>query len=181
MRAPSKDFVWALGLIGVLFVGLLIWGSRPKSACSTTRATRECMNLTEISAAIRNYQSELGGEPPLAPADFFAALRGNNPKGFSFLVPDRYPESKSGIRRDEWGTPYQVFRGTDGLLIRSAGHNKVFDDLSTTGGDDMTVFIPTLTSTKTEPVDAGQPATKPADKVPAKDKPSTPTSKDTPR
>lgn len=115
------------------------------------------MNLTEIANAIRNYQSELGGEPPLPSAEFFAALRGNNPKAISFLAPDRYPASKSGIRCDAWGNPYQVFRGTDGWLIRSAGHNKVFDDLNMKGVDDITVIIPIIPSTKAEPLGAGHP------------------------
>lgn len=141
MRAPSKDFVLVMLLIGAMFVGFLYSGMGSSANWSHTRAGREQMNLTEIATAVRNYQSELNSELPASPGPFFAALRGENPKGIAFLGPAKFQDSKSGIRCDAWRNPYQVFCGADGWLIRSAGPNRIFDDKIGKGSDDMMVFI----------------------------------------
>ena len=143
MKTPSRGFVIAMLLIGVLCVGVLYLGQESSADDSShTRAGREQMNLTEIATAVRNYQIELNSDPPVPPAQFFASLRGNNARGIAVLGPSRSQDSESGIRCDAWRSPYQVFRGADGWLIRSAGPNRVFDDLPRNGSDDMTVLIP---------------------------------------
>ena len=141
----------------VMVIPLVLMAFYGNKTFSCTRTQREHNNLMEIDSAVRSYQTELNEEPPAGSADFFNSLRGNNPKGINFLVPDRTPTSHSGIRCDSWKNPYQVFRGTDGWLIRSAGPNKTFDDLSIKGLDDMTVLIPTIASKKAEQGADGKP------------------------
>jgi hypothetical protein len=149
MKTPSRDFVLAMLLIGALFVGFLYSGmSSSAGNWSHTRAGREQMNLTEIGNAIRNYQTELNSELPVSPELFFAALCGKNPKGIAFLGPAKFQDSKSGIRCDAWRRPYQVFRGADGWLIRSAGPDHLFNDNVGKGSDDMTVFISIVENNK---------------------------------
>lgn len=150
MEAPSKSFITALLLIGVLCVGLYILGQGSSADNpSHTRAGRERVNLTEIASAVRNFQIELNSEPPVPPGQFFASLRGSNSKGIAVLGPAKVPDSEAG-RCDVWRTPYQVFLGGDGWLIRSAGPNRVFDDLGDKRSDDMTVFVPSLAKNRAE-------------------------------
>jgi hypothetical protein len=156
MKAPSRGFVVALLLIGAVCVGVGFLGRGSTSdSWFHTRAGREEMNLAEIANAVQNYQKELKSDPPVPVAQFFASLRGKNARGISVLGPAKMEDSESGIRCDAWRTPYQVFRGGTGWLIRSAGRNRVFDDLCGKGTDDMTVTIPTIEKQQAEQVGQG--------------------------
>lgn len=153
MKTPSRGFVVTMLIIGALCIGFVFWGMGSTSDnWSHTRAGREQMNLSEIATAVRSYQTELNSEPPLPPGQFFASLRGSNPRGIAVLGPARAQDSESGIRCDAWRSPYQVFRSDDGWLIRSAGPNRAFDDLGGKDSDDMTVFIPLIKKNMAEQV-----------------------------
>ena len=135
-------------------------------------------DLNDIQSAVNSYRTEFDQEPPVQPSSFFDVLRGNNARGLRFLSDDG-AVYKAGVRCDRWGNPYQVFRGTDGWLVRSSGPNGVFDDFRIKEVDDVTANI--RIPPKAEQAGGGQPATKPADKAPAEVQPPTPTSKDAPR
>ncbi len=110
------------------------------SAMRYSPHSRVQRDLANISIAVNNYQAEFGQEPPVHPSSFFDALRGNNAKRIRFLSDDD-AAYKSGVRCDPWGNPYQVFRGTDAWLVRSSGHNAVFDDMVIKETDDVTSYI----------------------------------------
>jgi hypothetical protein len=38
---------------------------------------------------------------------------------------------------DAWGTPVRIYFTTPGVLIRSAGENKIFEDARAKAGDDV--------------------------------------------
>ena len=141
MKKPSIGFIVSMLLIGALCVGFVYLGAGSSADnFFHTRRGREHLALTAIATAVRSYQEEFLSEPPIPAEAFFATLRGRNPKEITFLSSPRIPDSESGIRCDTWNSPYQVFFGEQGWLIRSAGPNRVFDDLANKDSDDITII-----------------------------------------
>ena len=105
-----------------------------------TIVVREMQNLASIATAIRSYQQEFNIEPPTPPRQFFASLRGANPKGYTFLASPKHAESEAGVFLDEWRNHYQILF-IDGVWnVCSAGPNRILD--GGVGGDDISIKVP---------------------------------------
>ncbi len=156
MRKPSKDFLVVMALIGAIVISAIIWGSQEVPNFSHTKAGDVHRDLLRIALAINYYQAEQNSDPPLLPRKFYAALKGENPKGIQFLIPSRFEDSE-GLRCDAWHTPYQVYMCSGGWLIRSAGPNRSFDDVKKANqaslSDDISIFVPS--AIKSEAQQAG--------------------------
>ena len=137
-------------LAGVISVALWLANHSLMRSRPHSKVQRD---LYDIQSAVYGYQTEFDQEPPVQPSSFFDVLRGNNARGIHFLSDDGVVY-KSGIRCDGWGNPYQVFRGTDGWLVRSSGRNGVFDDLRILEVDDVTVYIPIPPKEQNKPCEA---------------------------
>lgn len=129
-------------IIGAVCISIPFWG-RGSSADNPghTKTGREKRNLASIAMAIRSYQEELNNEPPVSPLQFFASLRGANPKGYTFFV-TKHDDTETGIVLDEWRNHYQILFRDASWRIRSAGPNRTFD--SGESGDDISVVVPAI-------------------------------------
>jgi len=78
------------------------------------------------------YKEEFGKYPIGEDAAAMKFLLGNNPKHELFVRLDsRKPHAinENGQCVDGWGIPFRIdVASTNGLVIRSAGMNKIFDD-----------------------------------------------------
>ena len=121
-------------LIVIVVIGAYVWYSESsKKAGPHPEILRD---MHAIEAAITRYQTEFGQDPSTDKNGLFDVLSGENTRGLAFLDGERL---SGGI--DPWGTFYQVYDSMDEWLIRSAGRDKVFNDLSVRGNDDVLLRV----------------------------------------
>ncbi len=65
------------------------------------------------------------------------ALQGKNPKNVIILVGRKTELNDKGEFMDPWGTPIRIYFSDTGILIRSAGPNRRFDDSTSMEFDDL--------------------------------------------
>jgi hypothetical protein len=149
VKTPSKGFVVAILLIGTVCISTPFW-ARYSSADipGHTKTGREKQNLESIAVAIRSYQEEFNEEPPASPEQFFASLRGANPKGYEFLAAPKQTDTETGIFLDEWRNHYQIIFRDVGWNISSAGRNRIWGGRES--GDDISVVVPTIQKRQAE-------------------------------
>jgi hypothetical protein len=131
-----RRILLVIGLITVL-VGAG-WVVR---AWSTFRVNARTSKLNDdienLFAALQQYKENLGGYPSGASnSEIAKALRGKNPKNVIILVGKKNELNEKGEFVDPWGTPLRIYFSDNGVLIRSAGPNKRFDDSTTVEADD---------------------------------------------
>ncbi len=84
---------------------------------------------------MENYRGKFGSYPSGGNAQIMNALMGSNPEKFMFIELGVHSTNRSGEFIDPWRTPYRItLDGTNGVVIRSAGINKIFGDK-----DDITI------------------------------------------
>jgi hypothetical protein len=88
---------------------------------------------------LQEYRKFVGSYPSGSPADIANALSGRSATDKKFLlVTDRKERKNSkGELVDPWGTPLQFFFSHNGVMIRSAGPNQVFEDSTVRTSDDL--------------------------------------------
>ncbi len=101
----------------------------------TSRAARTQNQMSQITTAFLNYETEYGVPPPaLDPAGFIRALVDANPRRIAFLNVSPKDVDSQGHALDSWGTPFAITYPEPGQLsIRSAGPDRIWgtpDDLS---------------------------------------------------
>jgi hypothetical protein len=116
----------------------------------------------------------------------FLDLVGAPNKAFSLKDNPAVFLNPEGELLDGWGRPLVIRSHSDGFAVLSAGANGILNQAAdeSDSSDDIYVKVSlakAATPSAAEEAGAGQPATKSTDEVPAKEKPSTPTSKDSPR
>ena len=131
-----RRILLVIGLITVL-VGAG-WVVR---AWSTFRVNARTSKLNDdienLFAALQQDKENLGGYPSGASnSEIAKALRGKNPKNVIILVGKKNELNEKGEFVDPRGTPLRIYFSDNGVLIRSAGPNKRFDDSTTVEADD---------------------------------------------
>lgn len=86
---------------------------------------------------LQQYKEFIGSYPPGSNVEISRALLGQTEKKVLILVIRKNALSAKGEIVDSWGTPLQFYFSNNGILIRSAGPNKAFEDNKTSGGDDL--------------------------------------------
>ena len=100
----------------------------------TTRFNEEADNLF---VALQKYKEHVGAYPHGSNREIAEALRGHNPKNIIILVGRRNNLNEKGEMVDPWGTPLRIYYSDHGVLVRSAGPNRRFDDSTVPEGDDF--------------------------------------------
>jgi hypothetical protein len=85
---------------------------------------------------LQQYKEFMGTFPTGSNAEITRSINGQGDKRVLILVGRKGEVSPKGEIVDPWGTPIQIFYSHDGVLIRSAGPNKVFED-SKVNSDDI--------------------------------------------
>jgi type II secretory pathway pseudopilin PulG len=137
LNGPSmKKFVFALGLIA-LVVGVA-WGIRAVTVYqANARASKFNNNVESLFNALQQYKERTGSYPHGSNAEIARALDGKNEKNLIILVGKNLTTNTKGEFVDPWETPLRIYFSGDGVLVRSAGPNRSFDDTTVVEFDDI--------------------------------------------
>jgi hypothetical protein len=86
---------------------------------------------------LQQYKEFIGSYPPGNNLDIAKALSGQTEKKVLILLARKAARNQQGELVDPWGTPIQFYLSGNSVLIRSAGPNKVWEDSSVMGSDDL--------------------------------------------
>jgi type II secretory pathway pseudopilin PulG len=130
-----KKVLILIGLVALGFGGF--WVVR---AVTTVQANARMSKLNEdvenLFTALQQYKENVGTYPSGGNADIAKALQGKNPKNVIILVGRKSPTNDKGEFVDPWGVPLRIYFSDSGVLIRSAGSNRRFDDSTVMEADD---------------------------------------------
>jgi len=79
----------------------------------------------------------VGEYPKGSLVDISRALSGQTEKKVLILATSKNKKNAKGEIIDPWGTPLQFYFAQNGVMIRSAGPNKVFEDSRVRTADDL--------------------------------------------
>jgi hypothetical protein len=125
-------------VIGVITIAVgMIWADR---AWNTLRVNAKTARFNEdvdsLFFALQKYKERVGSYPVGGNLEVAKALMGNNNKNVIVIVGNRIPVNEKGEFIDPWGTPLRIYFSDTGVLIRSAGPNRRFDDSTVMDADD---------------------------------------------
>jgi hypothetical protein len=87
---------------------------------------------------LQQYKEFVKSYPQGSLVDIAKALSGRSEKDRVLILATSKNETNAkGEIIDPWGTPLQFFFAENGVMIRSAGPNQVFEDSNTPGSDDL--------------------------------------------
>ena len=125
------------GFLVVFFVAGGAWAylswHQLQVAARTTQFNEDVDNLFY---ALQQYKERIGSYPVGSNAEVVQALLGKNPKNLIILVGKKKELNSKGEIIDPWGTPLRIYFAGEGVLVRSAGPNKRFDDSTVLNSDD---------------------------------------------
>ena len=128
-------------LIGVGVVAIavgVIWAAK---AWTTFRVNARTAQFNEdvenLFAGLQKYKERVGSYPVGGNATVAKALQGQNSKNVIVLVGRKTELNDKGEYVDPWGTPLRIYFSDNGVLIRSAGANRRFDDSTVMEADDF--------------------------------------------
>jgi type II secretory pathway pseudopilin PulG len=93
-------------------------------------------DIDNLFDALQRYKEKVGSYPVGNNAAIVQSLLGNNPKNLIILVGRKKDLNSKGEIIDPWGTPLRIYFAGEGILVRSAGPNKRFDDSTVLNPDD---------------------------------------------
>jgi hypothetical protein len=125
--------------IGVLtLVVAFVWSGRYWNTIqANARNAKYNEDVENLFAALQKYKERVGSFPTGGNVEVGKALQGNNPKNVIVIVGRKTQLNEKGEFVDPWGTPLKIYFSNDGVLIRSAGPNRRFDDSTVMEADDI--------------------------------------------
>lgn len=131
-----RRIVLVIGLITIL-VGCA-WVVRAYTAFRVTARTQGLNDdVVTLFEALQKYKENVGSYPSGSNADIARALKGKNSKNIIILVGRKTDLNEKGEFVDPWKTPLRIYFSDNGILVRSAGPNRRFDDSTTMDCDDF--------------------------------------------
>ena len=131
-----KRIVIGIGIVTIM-VGIL-WAGR---AWNTLRVNAKTSAFNEdvenLFTALQKYKERVGSYPVGGNLEVSKALQGNNGKNVIVIVGRKTNVNDKGEFIDPWGTPLRIYFSDTGVLIRSAGPNRRFDDSTVIDADDF--------------------------------------------
>jgi hypothetical protein len=100
------------------------------------RTSKFNTDVDNLFAALQAYKENLGVYPIGNNAQIAKALKGENPKKLIILVGRKSDLNAKGEFVDPWNTALRIYFSDSGVLVRSAGPNRRFDDGTTVQSDD---------------------------------------------
>ena len=94
----------------------------------------EASNLIE---GLQQYKEFVGSYPSGNAVEISRALSGQTDKKVLILATSKNKKNAKGEIVDPWGSPLQFYFAHNGVMIRSAGPNKVIEDSSVATSDDL--------------------------------------------
>jgi len=130
-----RKFIVAVGIITLLAGAgyvVKVWTNLRVQA-RTSKLNEDVENLF---SALQKYKEHVGAYPVGGNAEVAKALKGQNPKNVIILVGRKNDLNDKGEFVDRWGTALRIYFSDNGILVRSAGPNRRFDDSTTLECDD---------------------------------------------
>lgn len=131
-----KKILIAVGVLAL--IAGVAWASRAWSTWqSNVRTAKFNEDVENLFVALQKYKEVVGSYPIGGNAEVAKALQGKNPKNAIIIVGRRNELNDKGEFVDPWGTPLRIYFSDSGVLIRSAGPNRRFDDSTAMEADDF--------------------------------------------
>lgn len=134
-----KKILTGIGLITILVLAVWAdhtwsnWVVNARAARNTAQFNAQVDNLF---TALQKYKEQTGAFPIGGNLEVAMALQGHNPKHVIVIVGQKNNMNDRGEFVDPWGTPLRIYFSDTGILIRSAGPNRRFDDSTVADADD---------------------------------------------
>jgi hypothetical protein len=131
-----RKILIVIGLVTVLagaFWATKAWNTFRANA----RTAKYNQDLDNLFAGLQKFKERVGSYPQGSNADIAKALQGNNSKNVIILVGQKTELNDKGEYVDPWGTPLRIYFSGEGVLVRSAGQNRRFDDSTVLEADDL--------------------------------------------
>jgi hypothetical protein len=128
-----------LVVIGVITVIVGIgYASRAWSVLQVKARTEKFNEDVEnLFVGLQKFKETVGNYPVGSNADIAKAMKGQNAKNVIILVGRKSELNEKGEIVDPWGTALRIYFNDNGVLIRSAGPNRRFDDSTVMEADDF--------------------------------------------
>ena len=94
-------------------------------------------DIENLFTALQKYKERVGVYPVGGNSEVAKALQGANSKNVIVIVGRKNDLNEKGEFVDPWGTPLRIYFSDIGVLIRSAGPNRRFDDSTVMEADDF--------------------------------------------
>lgn len=131
-----KKIVYCLGLIALL-VGI-VSGVRMFSVYQANARSKEFnRDVNSLFLALQKYKERTGTYPRGSNAEIAKDLNGENDKNLIIMVGRDISKNTKGEFVDPWETPLRIYFSDSGVLVRSAGPNRSFDDTTVVEFDDI--------------------------------------------
>jgi hypothetical protein len=92
---------------------------------------------SDLLLGLQQFKEFTGSYPAGNNLDIAKALSGQTDQKVFILAVRKSDHNQKGELVDPWGTPLQFFVSGNGVLVRSAGPNKVWEDSSVALSDDL--------------------------------------------
>jgi hypothetical protein len=131
-----KKILIAVGALAIVFG--IIYASRAWNTWQVNARTAKFNEEVEnLFIALQKFKEVVGGYPLGGNAEVVKALKGANSKNAIIIVGRKNELNEKGEFVDPWGTPLRIYFSDAGMLIRSAGPNRRFDDSTVMEADDF--------------------------------------------
>jgi hypothetical protein len=131
-----KKIMTVVGIITVI-VGVS-WASRAWTTMRVNARTAKFNDDVEnLFTALQKFKERVGTYPMGGNLEVAKALMGNNAKNIIVIVGSKNQVNEKGEFVDPWGTALKIYFSDAGVLIRSAGPNRRFDDSTVMDADDF--------------------------------------------
>jgi len=131
-----RKFITGIGIIAVI-VGIVYAGKAWTTLRVNARTSKFNEDVENLFTGLQKYKERVGSYPVGGNADVAKALQGNNAKSVIIIVGRNQEVNDKGEFVDPWGTPLRIYFSDTGVLIRSAGPNRRFDDSTVMEADDF--------------------------------------------
>jgi len=131
-----KKLVFAVGVLTVV-VGIVWAGITWNTWRANLRTAKFNEDVENLFVGLQKYKEHVGAYPVGGNAEIAKALMGHNAKNVIVIVGRNTEVNEKGEFVDPWSTPLQIYFSDNGVLVRSAGPNRRFDDSTVIGGDDV--------------------------------------------
>ena len=132
-----KIFI-AVGIVAIP-IGT-VWAARAWNTLRVNARTAQFNNdVEDLFTALQKYKERVGSYPTGGNLEVSKALQGGNSKNVIVIVGSARKSNLNdkGEFIDPWGTPLRIYFSDNGVLIRSAGPNRRFDDSTVIDADDF--------------------------------------------
>ncbi len=128
-------------VVGVITIAVgVLWAGRAWNTLRVNARTAQFNNdVEDLFTALQKYKERVGSYPTGGNIEVSKALQGNNSKNVIIIVGSAKKSNlnEKGEIIDPWGTPLRIYFSDTGVLIRSAGPNRRFDDSTVIDADDF--------------------------------------------